>query len=109
MTVAILKTCNFYGYAVIQILIEPKRFFSELPDTTTFFKSLGFCLACGIFYSGAILLTTTSGTPFQTASIFFLNGVGMVFISSGLSYMAMVITLGKKVPFSRVFGVHGYS
>ncbi len=105
----ILKSCQFYGYALIQILIEPRQFFTELSGKTTLGKSLGFCIICSLFFVSASLLTGGYPDPVKMGSIFFFNSLGMVFISSALSYMIMVMTLGKKAGFDRLFSVHAFS
>ncbi|MBU1344361.1 MAG: hypothetical protein KKE44_26000 [Proteobacteria bacterium] len=105
----VLKSCQFYGYAVIQILIEPRRFFTELPNNTTGVKSLGFCMICSIFFAMANLFTGNYPSPVKMGSIFFFSSVGMVFISAGLSYMIMVMTIGKKSRFEVLFGVYAFS
>ena len=87
----IFKSCQFYGYALIQILIEPRQFFRELAGKTTLGKSLGFCVICGLFFVSASLLTGGYVDPVKMGVIFFFNSLGMVFLSSGLSYMIMVV------------------
>lgn len=109
MGVRILKAFQFYGYAVIQILIEPRQFFSELSTRSTLAKSLGFCVICSLFYVAASLLTGAYPAPVKMGAIFFFNSVGMVFIGSGLSYTVMVMTHGKNCNFGRVFSVHAFS
>jgi len=103
------KSCQFYGYALIQILIEPRHFFTELPGRTTLGKSLGFCVLCSVFFVSASLLTGGYANPVRMGFVFFFNSVGMVFISSALSYMIMVMILGKKAGFRLLFGVHAFS
>ena len=105
----ILKTYQFYGYVLIQILIEPRQFFTELSDKTTLGKSLGFCVLCSVFFVSASLLTGGYSSPVRMGFVFFFNSVGMVFISSALSYMIMVMILGKKAGFKLLFGVHAFS
>lgn len=105
----ILKSCQFYGYAVIQILIEPRRFFAELSDNATLLKSLGFCVICSLFYVTASMLTGTYTSPIKMGGVFFLNSVGMVFIPAGLSYIIIVMTQKKKSKFSLLFSVCAFS
>ena len=105
----IFKSCQFYGYALIQILIEPRQFFMELSDKTTLGKSLGFCVLCRVFFVSASLLTGGYSNPVRMGFVFFFNSAGMVFISSALSYMIMVMILGKKAGFKLLFGVHAFS
>jgi len=105
----ILKTCQFYGYAVIQILIEPRQFFKELPKNETTAKSLGFCVICSLFYTTASLLTGTYPSPVRMGGVFFLNSVGMVFVPAGLSYMIMVMIQKEKFRFPLLFSVCAFS
>ncbi len=106
---SIIKSWQFYGYAVIQLLIEPRRFFTDLPGNTTFLKSFGFCLICSLFFVLAGLLTGSYTDPVQMGGVFFINSMGMVFISAGLSFMIMVMTLGRKVGFSLIFSIYAFS
>ena len=76
---------------MIQILIEPRLFFTELAEKKTLGKSLGFCVLCSLFFVSASLLTGGYDSPVKMGFIFFFNSVGMVFLSSGLSYMIMVV------------------
>lgn len=103
------KSCQFYGYALIQLLIEPRQFFSELPDRATLGKAFGFCVLCSLVFVSASLLTGGYSNPVKMGGIFFFNSVGMVFISSGLSYMIMVMTLGKRAGFNILFSIHAFS
>jgi hypothetical protein len=105
----LFKACKFYGYAVIQILIEPRQFFSELPGTTTLLKSLGFCVICSIFYVISSLLTGAHLNPVNMGAVLFLNNLGMICISATLGYIIMVITVGKKVRFNLLFSVNAFS
>jgi hypothetical protein len=109
MTGKIFKACQFYGYAVIQILIEPRQFFRELPKNATMATSFGFCMICSLFYTAASLLTGTYPDPVGMGGVFLLNSVGMVFLPAGLSYLIMVITQGKKSVFPLVFSVCAFS
>jgi Yip1-like protein len=105
----VLKSCQFYGYAVIQILIEPRRFFTELPKNATMAKSLGFCVICSLFYTAASLLTGTYPSPIKMGGVFFINNVAMVFLPAGLSYMILVMIRKKKSRFPLLFSVCAFS
>nr|NJM02353.1 hypothetical protein [Desulfobacula sp.] len=105
----ILRSFQFYGYALIQILIEPKRFFTELPDNTSMMKSLGFFILCAVFYTGASLLISRYAHPVETAAIFFLGSLGMTFISACVSYGIMTLTVGRRTGFEIIFSIHAFS
>ncbi|WP_080804392.1 YIP1 family protein [Desulfamplus magnetovallimortis] len=105
----LIKSCQFYGYAVIQILIEPRQFFSELPGNTTILKSLGFCVICSIFHVASSLLTGEYKNPVSMGSVLFVNSIGMVAVSSILSYITVVMILKKKVHFERFFSINAFA
>ncbi len=105
----ILETFQFYGYALIQILIEPKRFFTELPENASIIKSLGFCVLCSIFYTGASLLIGSDIDAVAMGSVFFFGSVGMTFVSACVSYTVMSLTIGRKTGFEMIFSVHAFS
>ncbi len=105
----IMKTFQFYGYALIQILIEPKRFYSELPDNASMVKSFGFCFLCSSFYTGASLLTGSYDNPVVTGSLVFLKSMGMVFVSAFVSYLMMIMSIGRKIEFKNIFSIHAFS
>jgi len=105
----ILKSFQFYGYALIQILIEPKRFFTELPDNSSMIKSLGFCILCAVFYTGASLLISNHAHPVETGALFFLGSLGMTFVSACVSYGIMTLTVGRKTGFETIFSIHAFS
>jgi hypothetical protein len=81
----------------------------ELPKNTTLAKSLGFCLICSLFFTLANLLTATYDNPVKMGLIFFFSSMSMVLVSTGLSYMIMVMTIGKKACFAKVFSVYSFS
>lgn len=105
----VLRSFQFYGYAVIQILIEPRLFFKELPGNTTWVKSLGFCMICSTFYVFAGILAGSAASPVKTGAVFFLISTGLMLLSSGLSYLIMVMTLGKKSKFELILNVYAFS
>lgn len=104
-----LKTFQYYGYGLIQILIEPKRFFTELPENASMVKSSGFLILCGLFYTGARILTGNHGDPVRTWALLFFSSVGMAFVSTCVSYMIMMISIGRKTGFVIIFSVHAFS
>lgn len=105
----VLKSFQFYGYAVIQLLIEPRLFFTELSRQATWMKSLGFCIICSIFYVAAGLLAGSYPNPVAMGGIFLLNSMGIMLISAGLSYLVMVKTLGRICAFEMILSVHSFS
>ncbi len=108
MGTSILKSWQFYGCAVIRILIEPRRFFSELSEKSGI-KALLFCIGCSGIYVSASLLSGNYPHALSTVGILFVNCLGMVCISAGLSHMIMVMTLGKQVGIEDLFSVYAFA
>ena len=105
-----LKNGQFYAYSLIQLLIEPGLFFTELPKKTSMGRALGFMVICCGFFAIASLLTGVyARSVWIMGVIFFVNASGMIVISSCLGYTAMVMTLGKRTSFSIVFSVYAFS
>jgi len=101
---------RFYGYGLIQLLIEPGVFFASLPEKHTLAGTLGFLGLSSGFYAGAGLLTgAVNSSPAVMALIHFLNASGMMLIGSAIGYSALVIICGKKAGFSLVFGIYVYA
>jgi hypothetical protein len=110
MVTAALNAGRFYAYALIQLLIEPGLFFRELVEKIRPRRAVAFMVICCLFYTLASLLTGAYSQPVRImAPIFFLNAAGMILISSGLGYMALVMTAGKKASFAVVFSIYAFS
>ena len=105
-----IKNCQFYAYAIVQLLIEPGQFFKELPEKTTVKITLGFMVLSSAFYAMASLLTGAYGQPAWIMSmVFFMNALGMVLISAIIGYVTMMMLAGKKEPFSGVLSIYAFS
>ena len=97
---------HFYVQAVFGILGHPRKFFSRLPKTSGMTQALGFLILSTVFFSTAGQLHTRFQDFFLVGGIYIFNAVGMVFILAGLSYAAMTLSIGKKVGFTRLFGIY---
>lgn len=105
-----IKNCQFYAYAIVQLLIEPGQFFTELPKKTTVKMTLGFMVLSSLFYALASLLTGAYGQPVWIMSIvFFMNALGMVVISAIIGYVIMMMLVGKKKTFPEVLSIYAFS
>ena len=105
-----LKNCQFYAYAIVQLLIEPGQFFMELSGKITVKTTVGFMLLSSLFYAVASLLTGAYAQPMWIMSlVFFTNAMGMVLLSAVIGYVTMVLMVGKKAPFSGVLGIYAFS
>ena len=97
---------HFYVQAVFGILGHPRKFFSRLPKTSGMTQALGFLILSAVFFSTAGQLHTSLQNFFLVGGIYMFNAVGMVFILAGLSYVVMTLSIGKKVGFTRLFGIY---
>lgn len=102
-------TFGFYFQSLTRLLSSPSRFFSELPyETTGFRQPLGFLMISSLFFTGASL-TTISENQILMAGILFVNAIAMPFITAGISFMVMTMSIGKRVTFERLFSVVAFA
>ncbi len=107
---ALMETGQFYALAFIQILIEPGQFFKKLPEKTGPARSLGFLTICNCFFVMASLLTGACSLPvWEMALTTFAGSMGMVFMSSVLGYLAMVMVTGRLKRFETIFCLYVFS
>jgi len=102
-------TLGFYFQYLTMMLREPRRFFADLPPDVGVKKSLGFLVSSGLFYAIAGIVSQMASKPIILGGIFFLNAVGMAFIAAGIGYLVMVMTLGKRITFTRFFSIYAFS
>ncbi len=104
-----LTTCRFYTDSLLALLIAPRRFFTELIDRSTACQAIGFLAICSLFSSWATLWTGVLDPPVKMGLILFSNAMGMTILSLMLSWMTMVMLMGKCVPFKKLFSVYAYA
>lgn len=99
---------GFYFRTLSRMLEEPRRFFSELSPEIGVFRPLMFLTVSSVlFTSGSLLGTGDSVSAFE--GILFANAVGMVFIASGIGYMILVMMVGRRTTYGRVFAIYAFS
>jgi len=101
-------TFGFYFQALTKMLSSPSRFFGELPIETGFRQPLSFLILSSLFFAGASL-TTISENLVLVGGILFVNALAMPFVTAGIGFMVMVMAMGKRVPFSKLFSVYAYA
>ena len=101
-------TIGFYFQTLTRILGAPGHFFDELPDETDFRQPFGFLIISSLFFTGASL-TQIHESFILMAGILMVNAVGMPFITAGLGFMVMTMTLGKRVKFTKFFAVYAFA
>ncbi len=97
---------HFYMQAVFGILGRPRKFFSELPLTIGIIPSLLFLVVSALFFCAAGLMNSRLHSFYIMGAIYLFNAVGMVFIMAGLGYLVMTLSIGRKVPFARLFSIY---
>lgn len=97
---------HFYVQAVFGIIGHPRKFFSQLPQTSGMTQALGFLILSAVFFSTAGQLHTSFQNFLVVGGLYMFNAVGMVFILAGLSYVVMSLSIGKKVGFTRLFSIY---
>ncbi len=99
---------RFYVHALTGMLGSPGRFFKELPDRIGYGQPFGFLLISSIFLTGASL-THIHEKHFLMAGIVFINAIGMVVISAGITFVVIPMVVRKRLPFSSIFAVYAFS
>jgi len=102
-------TIRFYFKTLTRVLSSPRLFFSQLPSDMGWKKPASFLLVSCLVFTGASLTSRNYQGTWVTGTILLINAMGMVLLSSALGYMVMVLSLGKKVTFSRFFSIYAYS
>lgn len=102
-------TFRFYLLTLNKVLEQPRKFFSELPQESELKKPFGFLIVSSLFFAVAITVSGMCPNPFVIGSIFFINAIGMVFISAGIGYMAMTMIMGRNVTFVRFFSIYAFA
>jgi hypothetical protein len=102
---------HFYFKTLTRVLGEPRKFFSELPNEVNWNQSLGFLGISSLFFAAASVIgaIVVSPNPLLMGLIFFINAIGMTFISAGLGYIVMVMSMGKRMSFGKFFSVYAFS
>lgn len=101
-------TFGFYFQALTKMLSSPSRFFGELPDETGFRQPLGLLIISGLFFAGASL-TTISENQILMGGILWVNAVAMPFVTAGITFMVVTMSMGKRVSFPKLFSVYAYA
>ena len=100
---------GFYLRTVTKLLSEPKKFFRDCADKTTFSQALGFLTVSSLFFTAANLTSNMYIRPFMMGPILFVNAVGMAFIAAAFGYVVMTMLMGRKVPFVKFFSIYAFA
>lgn len=107
---ALYKAGQFYAQALVRLLIEPGRFFKDLPNEAGLGRTLGFMLISCLFFTIASLLTGAFLKPaWLMAACLFLGSSGTILMASFLGFITMVMGMGKTAGFVRVLSVYTFA
>jgi len=95
-------TIRYYFQTLSGIVGSPGHFFVHLPDPVGFRRSVGFLLVSSLFFTVASF-TCFRENHWILSSIFWVNAFFMPLIASGVAFMVMISTLGRRIPFERLF------
>lgn len=108
---AIGKNYQFYAYAVVQLLIEPGQFFTELPRKNGVRRAVGFVCGSALFYAAASLLTGGYGqqAAWKMGVIFFINALGTMALGAVIGHILLVLVAGRTASFKNVFSIYAFA
>ncbi|GEM_PF-338145 len=101
-------TFGFYFQALTKMLSSPSRFYGKLPDETGFRQPLCFLIVSSLFFAGASL-TTISENQILIGGILLVNAIAMPFVTAGISFLVITMSMGKRVTFARLFSIYAYA
>ncbi len=97
-----------YFQTLTGMLGAPGKFFENLPENVRMGFPLSFLTASALFFAGASL-TCLSDNRLIMGAVYFANAVVMPFTLAGISYLIITMTMGRKVPFLRLFAVCSFA
>ena len=97
-----------YFQALTSMLGAPGKFFENLPENVRLGFPLSFLLASALFFAGAGL-TCVRDNHLIMGAVYFTNAVVMPFMTAGISYLIITMTMGRKVPFLQLFAVCSFA
>ena len=109
MPVSESLTIGLYFQILTRLLGQPRWFFAELPMDFGWKRPFAFLLVSSLFFTGASLISSMPDRALLFGSLFFINAVAMTLIAAAVGYGVMLMFLGRRVPFARVFSVYALS
>jgi hypothetical protein len=98
---------NYFG-TLSAVWFSPGRFFSELPEFPQNARPLAFLLLSSLVFAAGNLVYLRERILLKFA-ILLVNAVFMPFIASAFGYMVMIMMMGKRASYSRLFSVYAYA
>lgn len=104
-----IAPCISHGRSLIQLVTSPGRFFENRRQGLNPYASGSFLVISALLFTVATLVYHQNQANWISGAILMGNAVGMVLILSFVSYIVMVLSVGKKTGFQQVFSVYAYA
>lgn len=108
-------TCAVKGFSlsdhartVTGILLHPRRFFADLPDSTVW-QALGFLVGAAALHSAASLIHADPTRHLVLGVIHLVNAVGMALMMAGLGYALMLVLGAGRARFDKLLSVYAFA
>lgn len=108
-TVANGLPLNALHRVVSGVLLHPRRFFRELPESAAAPQASVFLLVCAVINSVAGTIYAAPANYLTVGGIFLANAVGMTLLMTGIGYSLMWVSGAGKTPFDTLFSVYAFS
>lgn len=104
-----IMPCISHGRSLVQLVASPGQFFENRRQGLDPVTSGGFLVVSAVLFTTATLVYHQNQANWISGAILMGNAVGMVLILSLVSYIVMVLSVGKKTGFRQVFSVYAYA
>ncbi|MFH2064328.1 MAG: hypothetical protein ABIK15_03890 [Pseudomonadota bacterium] len=98
-----------HGRTLFQIVAAPGKFFEDRRQHPYLFSSGAFLIISALLFTAASLVFQRPPSLLITGAILLGNALGMVMILSFISYLVMVLSIGKKASFRQIFSIFAYA
>lgn len=97
-----------YFPVLSRIVKEPGNFYASKTGERSIRKPMGILVLSSLFFTAASVISAMPRNPLIIAVILFVNTVVMVFVTSGIGYVAIAL-MRRTVSYKEVFGVYAYA
>lgn len=96
---------KLYCQTLTRMVSSPGKFFREKEATLNGYNALGFLVFSTLFFTGIGLLFRPRENAALIGGISLFNEVGMAVLAAAVGYGLMVMLVGRRVGFTRIFNV----
>ncbi|RJP79217.1 MAG: hypothetical protein C4522_10550 [Desulfobacteraceae bacterium] len=98
-----------HGRTLLHMITAPGKFFESRRDQLIPAAAGTFLLISATLFTALSLAFQRSRMPLVTGAILLGNALGMVMILSFISYLVMVLSMGRKTSYGRIFSIFAYA